>query len=722
MPPDTSTCCSRPRERAATAPPVARVPLPTSGASAAAQRAGCVERDRACECGGRFGERRRRRDASGDAVVASQRRRACAPCRPSRLERRDDESRCRARPRRLLAERREDRLADGCAGDLPRRRPARRRRRARQARLLRSGRRGRGDGQAFARGAAAGAASSLSAQRRRAAARRRAERRARPSTGVPAGVAPQIKIAAKRAGAGAPRTRRERCARGRRRARRSERGARRHRRPHRVDRPPRDDARRGLRVERDNGAPLGRSSAGARRLPPRLRRIDGAPRRRRRVVRRQALAAGAPSWRLALGELAIERGRVGFVDRGCGGAGRARRPRPRGPDCAASPSTARPRRRSTSRRASRCRPGRAARRSAAASSAASTPAASSPASPPACRRAPRRRCSSRTCRCTCSIPTSTTLFDIDVQKAQTSFKGDVRWARVGAGSTLARARRRDDRRLSRHQRGHRPGRGSARAGDDARRLGRPPAAQLEVAVAARHRACDGAGRGDPVQRRRDGAERLLRARRPRRERPPQPAGRRAGVPDGEPRRRCRAPAPASTPAAIVKFGPIAVVGGRVNYNDRFVKPNYNANLSELSGRLAAFSSEPPAPGQPPQLAELDAARPRRGHRVARDQRQGEPARQAAGARPQGQGARSRAAAAVALRDQVLGLRHRARQDERRPRLRRAAERRADGDEQDRPATSSPSATRSKARPRACRSSWPSRCSPTGMASSTSTCP
>jgi hypothetical protein len=54
----------------------------------------------------------------------------------------------------------------------------------------------------------------------------------------------------------------------------------------------------------------------------------------------------------------------------------------------------------------------------------------------------------------------------------------------------------------------------------------------------------------------------------------------------------------------VRFGPIVVVGGRVNYNDRFVKPNYNANISELSGRLASFSSEAPAPGQPPQLAEL----------------------------------------------------------------------------------------------------------------------
>ena len=40
------------------------------------------------------------------------------------------------------------------------------------------------------------------------------------------------------------------------------------------------------------------------------------------------------------------------------------------------------------------------------------------------------------------------------------------------------------------------------------------------------------------------------------------------------------------------------------FNDRFVKPNYSANLSELAGRLGAFSSVGAAPGQPPQLAEL----------------------------------------------------------------------------------------------------------------------
>ncbi len=63
-------------------------------------------------------------------------------------------------------------------------------------------------------------------------------------------------------------------------------------------------------------------------------------------------------------------------------------------------------------------------------------------------------------------------------------------------------------------------------------------------------------------------------------------------------------AAASVPAAIITFGPIAVVNGRIAYNDRFVKPNYNANLSELTGRLGAFSSQPPGAGEPPQLADL----------------------------------------------------------------------------------------------------------------------
>ena len=68
------------------------------------------------------------------------------------------------------------------------------------------------------------------------------------------------------------------------------------------------------------------------------------------------------------------------------------------------------------------------------------------------------------------------------------------------------------------------------------------------------------------------------------------------------------PAAAAAPnplAPIFDFGPIVVVNGRVNYNDRFVTPNYRADLSELSGRLGAFGSRSPAPGTAPQLADIE---------------------------------------------------------------------------------------------------------------------
>lgn len=61
--------------------------------------------------------------------------------------------------------------------------------------------------------------------------------------------------------------------------------------------------------------------------------------------------------------------------------------------------------------------------------------------------------------------------------------------------------------------------------------------------------------------------------------------------------------PAAAPAQV-RFGPISLVNGRVLFSDRFVKPNYSANLSELTGRLGAFSSVPPE-ASAPQMAELD---------------------------------------------------------------------------------------------------------------------
>lgn len=63
-----------------------------------------------------------------------------------------------------------------------------------------------------------------------------------------------------------------------------------------------------------------------------------------------------------------------------------------------------------------------------------------------------------------------------------------------------------------------------------------------------------------------------------------------------------APATASAAPAVVRLGPVSLTGGRVDFADRFIKPNYSANLTELTGKLGAFSSQPQA-GEPA-LAEL----------------------------------------------------------------------------------------------------------------------
>jgi uncharacterized protein involved in outer membrane biogenesis len=54
----------------------------------------------------------------------------------------------------------------------------------------------------------------------------------------------------------------------------------------------------------------------------------------------------------------------------------------------------------------------------------------------------------------------------------------------------------------------------------------------------------------------------------------------------------------------IRFGPISLVNGRVFFSDRFIKPNYSANLSELTGGMSAFSSAKPADAAAPQLADL----------------------------------------------------------------------------------------------------------------------
>jgi len=62
--------------------------------------------------------------------------------------------------------------------------------------------------------------------------------------------------------------------------------------------------------------------------------------------------------------------------------------------------------------------------------------------------------------------------------------------------------------------------------------------------------------------------------------------------------------PASGPAPDIRFGPISLVNGRVLFSDRFIQPNYSANLNDLTGGISAFSSLPAAGEQAPALAEL----------------------------------------------------------------------------------------------------------------------
>ena len=41
---------------------------------------------------------------------------------------------------------------------------------------------------------------------------------------------------------------------------------------------------------------------------------------------------------------------------------------------------------------------------------------------------------------------------------------------------------------------------------------------------------------------------------------------------------------------LVNVGPISLVNGQVRFSDRFIKPNYSADPSELTGKLGGFSS------------------------------------------------------------------------------------------------------------------------------------
>ena len=58
-------------------------------------------------------------------------------------------------------------------------------------------------------------------------------------------------------------------------------------------------------------------------------------------------------------------------------------------------------------------------------------------------------------------------------------------------------------------------------------------------------------------------------------------------------------------APVVRFGPVTLTGGQVRFSDYFIRPNYSADLSELAGRLSAFSSVSPTQGGVPEMADLE---------------------------------------------------------------------------------------------------------------------
>ncbi|MBT3066096.1 DUF748 domain-containing protein [Rhodoferax sp. U11-2br] len=78
------------------------------------------------------------------------------------------------------------------------------------------------------------------------------------------------------------------------------------------------------------------------------------------------------------------------------------------------------------------------------------------------------------------------------------------------------------------------------------------------------------------------------------------------VPASAPAVSAAASSPASVSQAlapVIQFGPISLLQGRINFTDHFIQPNYTADLSELVGKLSAFSSQTAA-GEL-QLADLE---------------------------------------------------------------------------------------------------------------------
>lgn len=69
------------------------------------------------------------------------------------------------------------------------------------------------------------------------------------------------------------------------------------------------------------------------------------------------------------------------------------------------------------------------------------------------------------------------------------------------------------------------------------------------------------------------------------------------------------PAEPAAPAADIQIGQITLVNGQLNYTDNFIKPNYTANLTKVTGKIGAFGTAGGPPADVAVQAQLDDSSP-----------------------------------------------------------------------------------------------------------------
>jgi len=65
------------------------------------------------------------------------------------------------------------------------------------------------------------------------------------------------------------------------------------------------------------------------------------------------------------------------------------------------------------------------------------------------------------------------------------------------------------------------------------------------------------------------------------------------------------PAESIAPAADIQLGQITLLNGQLNYTDNFIKPNYTANLTKVTGKIGAFGTSGGPPADVAVQAQLD---------------------------------------------------------------------------------------------------------------------